>query len=751
MKIVIKLVIALTFLTLAASARAWDCHTDGKPHSWAVTLQQMDISVQPVGAPLNVTLSIQCVDNHITMKVPTIERTFTSSKLSPNFTTPPRFPTLRIPVPPIHGETPSTSSYPCLPPGSKGPPIPPADNSPGPCLPPDYPLGGFIDTVDSAIPPDFRPTGGLPVEFEVESKITPGLRYRGFIDNQGRLQFAALGNYPIGVGEFATLPASVTYVIEPALDVTLKNFRISPGSSNAAKWSPEDYECDGDSDEMSNGSEPPKSCDKHLSIHFDYGDYDDPQRGFFNGTYYPIWADNSAALHVPQDKGFKNYAIAKIKVKDFGKSFDIEKVTNLTRDPNGEKLYAQYTYAEGSVAVDPTNDQNVVVAIQERKSSRIGFVLSSSKNGGETWTKKRIGLSCTNPDPTKCPAPPTLPGECHSPKIPGNGPPPLDPNIPTGGVDFHIGFDRFGGLWLNYLSVANPPDHEQLLYSSDKGDHFIPIVEMNVYPCDTDVPDSPVDVRNFYLGLDYDYMAIGPDATNPKYDTVWTSVGIQFTNYTPNEAGQLVRGIRVKGLGKDNIDYSSVKKYRLPFSKEAGFPSIDVDPKGAVIIALRQTNVKGTYLEQIQDNNRGWINVLENGLADDNFSGKREFALTAIGSATGLPPRPHNSFLTTGSPMIAIDKSSQHPGRIYIVYTNRPGIYSDVTRPYLIWSDDRGLTWSNPINVSTDQSASVVILTTIAIDPATGVVALAWGDTRGSVTNEEVNHYGVFLDPRELN
>jgi hypothetical protein len=32
----------------------------------------------------------------------------------------------------------------------------------------------------------------------------------------------------------------------------------------------------------------------------------------------------------------------------------------------------------------------------------------------------------------------------------------------------------------------------------------------------------------------------------------------------------------------------------------------------------------------------------------------------------------------------------------------------------------------------------------------TGVVALAWGDTRGSVTNEEVNHYGVFLDPREL-
>ena len=188
------------------------------------------------------TLTIKCVDDRVTIEIPTIKQTFISSEDSRNFTAPPtvkqgEFPTL-YPKPP-KGDKPSGTSYPCLPPGDQNPPPPTGS----PCLPPDYPLGGFIDTVDSAIPPDFRPTGGLPVEFEVESKITPGLRYRGFIDNQGRLQFAALGNYPIGVGEFATLPASVTYVIEPTLDVTLKNFRISPGSSNAAKWSPEIYLC----------------------------------------------------------------------------------------------------------------------------------------------------------------------------------------------------------------------------------------------------------------------------------------------------------------------------------------------------------------------------------------------------------------------------------------------------------------------------------------------------------------------------
>jgi len=91
MKIVTKALVSLIFVTIATSARAWDCQTDGKPHSWTVTLQQMDISVQPVGALSNVTLSIQCSDNHVTIKVPAIKGTFASSKLSPNFTTPPGF------------------------------------------------------------------------------------------------------------------------------------------------------------------------------------------------------------------------------------------------------------------------------------------------------------------------------------------------------------------------------------------------------------------------------------------------------------------------------------------------------------------------------------------------------------------------------------------------------------------------------------------------------------------------------------
>ncbi len=172
----------------------------------------MDISVQPVGKRFDVTLSIKCVDDRVTIDIPTIKQMFISSENSRNFTAPAgvtqgEFPTL-YPKPP-KGDKPSDTSYPCLPPGDQNAPPPTGS----PCLPPDYPLGGFVDTVDNAIPASFRPTGGLPIRFEVESKTTPGLRYRGYIDNQGWLQFAALGNYPLEVGEFETLPKTVTYYV----------------------------------------------------------------------------------------------------------------------------------------------------------------------------------------------------------------------------------------------------------------------------------------------------------------------------------------------------------------------------------------------------------------------------------------------------------------------------------------------------------------------------------------------------------
>jgi hypothetical protein len=657
-----------------------------------LTLQQMDISVQPVGKPFDLTLSIRRDSSgNVEIDIPIIEQVFNSSKDSPNFART-DFPTL-IPAPPA-GDKPSPVPYPKLP-----------DN---------YPLGGFIDTVDNPIPAKFRPASGVPIKFVVKSKSHPEVRYLGLVDHQGRLQFSALDDYPLEVGRFATAPARVTYRIGKIPQVDIRNLQISSGPSNAAKWNPKDF------------SDP-------RGIHFDFGDYDDAQKGFSDGIYHVSWADNSAALpYNSNDQAYKSYALAKISVRDFGKTVEKLSLLNLSREPGGEELDPNVTYAEGGLAIDPTNRMNLAAVYQQRKTIKTvtGFVLSRSFDGGETWTRKRIGLARPD-DPDQ----------------------PLDPNIPLGSSDIHLAFDRFGGLWISYLhgeQASTPAGFEggpvPLIYSEDKGNTFHHVVSQLALTKD----EVPPELWPFSVGLDYTYLTIGPDATDPRYETVWMSIGDALDGYAPNEYQQRIWGLRVKGLGVSNIDLPSLKKYVVPASHQAGFSSMDVGPNGEVVAALRQTNVKGTFLEQIQNNNRLWVNVLEHGLADDAFSERREFALTALGSGVNFPPTPHNNYLSTGTSMIAIDKSHHHRGRIYAVYCNRPGIYSHATKPYLTWSDDKGITWSNPVLVSTDESAATATRANIAVDAKTGVVAVSWFDARHSPDNTEMHRYAAFLDPREL-
>ena len=73
-----------------------------------------------------------------------------------------------------------------------------------------------------------------------------------------------------------------------------------------------------------------------------------------------------------------------------------------------------------------------------------------------------------------------------------------------------------------------------LVYSADKGETFNLI--KTITPLDPgQVPES---VRPFYTGLDYDFLATGPDATNLNYETVWTSIGDAFDACAPNEYQQ---------------------------------------------------------------------------------------------------------------------------------------------------------------------------------------------------------------------
>jgi hypothetical protein len=267
----------------------------------------------------------------------------------------------------------------------------------------------------------------------------------------------------------------------------------------------------------------------------------------------------------------------------------MEGIVNLSHEPGGETLDPDFSYAEGGVAIDPTNELILAATYQQRKSAGNGFVVSRSFDGGKTWTKKLIAV----------------------PKL-DNLDEPLDPNIPLGKSDIHTGFDRFGGLWISYLHgklTSTPAGFEggpvELIYSSDRGETFAHVLSQNAL----EQAEVPAALWPFYVGLDYTYLAIGPDATNLNYDAVWMSIGDAIDGSAPNEYQQRVWGLRVKGLGMSEIDLSSLRKYIVPSSHEAGYGSMDVGPKGEVIVALRQVNVKGSYLEQLMNNNpksRSW-------------------------------------------------------------------------------------------------------------------------------------------------
>jgi hypothetical protein len=100
--------------------------------------------------------------------------------------------------------------------------------------------------------------------------------------------------------------------------------------------------------------------------------------------------------------------------------------------------------------------------------------------------------------------------------------------------------------------------------------------------------EIPADLWRFSVGLDYTYLAVGPYATDPRYDSVWMSIGDALDGYAPNEYQQRIWGLRVKGLGASSIDLPSLKKYVVPSSHEAGYPSLDVGSNGEVVVALRQ-------------------------------------------------------------------------------------------------------------------------------------------------------------------
>jgi hypothetical protein len=120
------------------------------------------------------------------------------------------------------------------------------------------------------------------------------------------------------------------------------------------------------------------------------------------------------------------------------------------------------------------------------------------------------------------------------------------------------------------------------------------------------------------------------------------------------------------------------------------------------------------------------------GLGPAGFNTPTLVAHSHVGGFDFIPAQPDRSIDAEAN--LAWDRSGgAHNGRAYLVWTQETPNESDNTDIMLQYSDDNGATWSPAIKVNDDQTANSQYDPSIALDEATGALALSWYDARNDV------------------
>ena len=103
-----------------------------------------------------------------------------------------------------------------------------------------------------------------------------------------------------------------------------------------------------------------------------------------------------------------------------------------------------------------------------------------------------------------------------------------------------------------------------------------------------------------------------------------------------------------------------------------------------------------------------------------------------MGGFDFIPAQPDRSIDDEAS--LAWDRSGgAHNGRVYLVWTQETPGETDDTNVMLQHSDDSGATWSPAAKLNDDHTTNSQYNPSIALDEATGALALSWYDTRNDL------------------
>jgi hypothetical protein len=345
--------------------------------------------------------------------------------------------------------------------------------------------------------------------------------------------------------------------------------------------------------------------------------------------------------------------------------------SGLTVGPNVDISRFADNEAETTIAVNPTNPNNVVVVSNFQRADAL--MQSVSFDGGATWSARMIadgtdglGVACCDP----------------------NG-----------------AFDQYGNYFLVYLDLR--AKKVQTAYSTDGGRtmRFLATLDHS----DNSNPQN--NGKKWGAGTDQPSLATGPGGT-------W------FVYKMFSAGGQLlqVRGLPVSGLGQFGSLNASQS---VPGSKYGSFGDIAVGQNGQVLTTY-QDNIPTEGPSTI------WTNLDRDGFGPAGFGAALAATSTNVGGFDFIPPQARRSVDAEAG--LGYDRTGgPHRGRVYVLYTDEQPNESNNTDIWVRYSDNDAATWSAPVRVNDDAGTNSQFNPHIAIDQVTGYVAVGFHDSRNDL------------------
>lgn len=391
--------------------------------------------------------------------------------------------------------------------------------------------------------------------------------------------------------------------------------------------------------------------------------------------------------------------------------------------------------AETTIAIDPTNTNRMFAASNIGTGN--GMFAAYSTDGGVTWAYT---------DPVD--------------KVIGDGAGTAD-NVPLACCDPVAVFDRFGNLYLAYLSSGIAV---RVVVSTNGGQSFT-----GTNFADVDYANINVKGKSTFSVSEKEQKGGGDDpddvinqsgdqptiVTGPSFFAGEASVWISWNG------GGVIRaaGTRASALGA----ITPFDNTFIATPVAGNFGDIEIGPLGQVLVTA-QSPSSGQGPSNIN------VSLDPDGLGPLNFTqmpsiplGHKPFYLTDtenfgasilvtatnVGGFDVIPAQPNRTVDAEAD--LSWDRTGGlYNGRVYLAYTEETAPENNDLDILVRYSNSNGATWSAPVRVNDDATTRSQFFPKIEVDQTTGGIAVAFYDARNDaggtdgVANTEAQVFGAL-------